>query len=282
MYQEVYIDAVFAANLLMDYILLRLAGIILQYQGSRRRCLAAAAAGAVFSSLSLYAPMEMPVVSAGIQAICAAGMLWIAYRIHGWRQLTGAVALFYGMTFLTGGFWTALCRRGNMTLLVFILCAAGTYVFLSLVIFLAERTKRSREHLYPVLLKYQGKEYTTYGLYDTGNLLVDSVTETPVSVVDSEVLKNLLPEELAEKLRYLQEKPEELKSTEIADLKPHYLSFRTVGREMQMFLTVTIEDLCIQTPGERIHISEPVLAVSSEPFAFGKEYKVILNSRLLH
>ena len=48
MHQEVYIDIVFAANLLMDYILLRLTGIVLRRKNSRRRCLAAAAVGALF------------------------------------------------------------------------------------------------------------------------------------------------------------------------------------------------------------------------------------------
>lgn len=48
MHQEVYIDIVFAANLLMDYILLRLTGIVLRRKNSRRRCLAAPAVGGSF------------------------------------------------------------------------------------------------------------------------------------------------------------------------------------------------------------------------------------------
>ena len=120
------------------------------------------------------------------------------------------------------------------------------------------------------------------GLYDTGNLLHDTVTDVPVSVADTEMMQALLSEDLTERLMNFKEKPEKIKSTEIADLKPHFLSFKTVGREAELILAVTLDDLCIQTPGERIHISGPVFAVSSEPFALGKEYKVILNSRLLH
>ena len=43
MYQEIYIDVVFAANLLMDYLLLRLVGWFLRCRAGRRRCFAAAA-----------------------------------------------------------------------------------------------------------------------------------------------------------------------------------------------------------------------------------------------
>ena len=37
MYQNVYIDAVFAANFLMDYILLRLTGFFIREGRNRRR-----------------------------------------------------------------------------------------------------------------------------------------------------------------------------------------------------------------------------------------------------
>lgn len=282
MYQEVYIDIVFAANLLMDYILLRLTGIILKYQGSRRRCLAAAAAGALFSCLCLYVRAEMTVLTVTFRIICAAVMMKIAYRFRDGKHLAGAVLFFFGLTFLTGGFWTAVSGNTRVTILLFLGCAAGTCCGLSILVFLMERIKSSRENLYPVTLTYHGRELKTCGLYDTGNLLNDPVNTAPVSVADPEMLEQLLSSDLIGRLGNMKENPEEIESTEIADLKPHYLSFQTVGREMQLILAVTLEDLCIQTPGEWIHVSGPVLALSSEPFALGKEYKVILNSRLLH
>ena len=101
---------------------------------------------------------------------------------------------------------------------------------------LMEQIKESREHIYPVALKYHGQLQETYGLYDTGNRLCDTVTGAPVSVADPEILRSLLSEELTDRLLHLKERPEEIESTEIADLKPHYLSFQTVGREEQLIL----------------------------------------------
>ena len=48
-----------------------------------------------------------------------------------------------------------------------------------------------------------------------------------------------------------------------------------------MMLAVTFERLCIQTPAEVVCIDNPVFAFSFETSAFGKEYEVLLNSRLL-
>ena len=55
---EIYIDVVFAANLLMDYILLRILGSILRLKGNGRRCFAAAVTGALFSCFILCIPIE--------------------------------------------------------------------------------------------------------------------------------------------------------------------------------------------------------------------------------
>ena len=112
MHQEVYIDIVFAANLLMDYILLRLTGIVLRRKNSRRRCLAAAAVGALFACLNLYVrPGKTGVLTIVLRVVCAVFMIWIAYEIQDVKHMTGAALFFFGMTFLTGGFWMAVSEN---------------------------------------------------------------------------------------------------------------------------------------------------------------------------
>lgn len=166
--------------------------------------------------------------------------------------------------------------------MIFVLCAFGTYLGISIVIHLLDVTEHVRSGSYPVVLKYCGREQQTQGFVDTGNLLADPVSGTPVSIVSWELMEMLLPEDLTERLACMQEKPEKIKSTEIAGLKPHYLFCRTVGRGERLLLAVTLEELCIQIQGNTVHIKEPVVALSPEPFALGKEYEVLLNSRLLH
>ena len=77
---------------------------------------------------------------------------------------------------------------------------------------LMEQIKESREHIYPVALKYHGQLQETYGLYDTGNRLCDTVTGAPVSVADPEILRSLLSEELTDRLLHLKERPEEIET----------------------------------------------------------------------
>ena len=133
MYQNVYIDAVFAANFLMDYILLRLTGFFIREGRNRRRCLMAAAGGALFSSISLCIPADqIPRLWSIGQIFCAAGMIrYLLIRIRSWKRLAMAVLIFYVLAFLSGGIWTEVMGNTRTTGVIFVLCAFGTYLGIS-------------------------------------------------------------------------------------------------------------------------------------------------------
>lgn len=278
----IYIDVVFVTNLLMDFILLRILGIFLRLRSSCGKCLAAAAAGALFSCLILYIPTDSsPLVFVLLHGACAIGMIRIGYGIKKGGLLLKAMIMLYLTAFLFGGFWEAVTKE-SLSLWTFFLFAFCSYMGTGAAVCFADSVRARRKNIYPITLSYQGKEQSAYGYYDTGNLLSDPVSGEPVSIVKPELLETMLSGELVDKLKHLKENPGELKSTEIAALRPRYLPCRTVGSAECLLLAVTLEDLCIYTPREAVRISRPVIALAFEPSALGKEYKVLLNSRLLH
>lgn len=281
--QEVYIDVVFAANLLMDYLLLEIVARFLRCSTSHRRCLAAAALGALGSCLILCIPSEnTPVLTVVLHGFCALGMLRIGLKIQKGSLLLKAFLMLYLTAFLCGGFWEAVSRERTLTIKIFLLCVFVVYTGSSAFLLAADSIRAGRQNIYPVTLGYQGRVRSAYGFYDTGNFLQDPVSGKPVSIIDADLIDKILSEESTEALKKFNENPKELRSTEIAGLKPHYLSLQTVGKSPQMFLAVMLDDLCIHTPGDVIHISGPIFALNFESSALGREYKILLNSRLLH
>ena len=283
MYQKVYIDIVFAANLIMDYVLLRLVGRTMRCKCRRIRCAAAAVMGAFFSCVLLFIPaVRYQGVLILFHCICAMGMVRIAYGIKKGALLLKTLLMLYLTAFLWGGFWEAFLKNKRMTVQLFLLTALSTYGILGTLLLVGDHIRICRRNIYPVTIFFAGKKSASYGFYDTGNLLTDPFSEQPVSIVQTEILEELLGKNLLERLKYMEEKPGELKSTEIVSLKPHYLSLKTIGQEEKRILAVTLEKLCIQTPGEEVCITDPVMALTFEPSALGREYKVLINSRLLH
>ena len=282
MYETMYIDVVFVTNLVMDYIILRLTGMLLRCRAGRGRCVLGAAAGALFSCVILCLPVEGgPPILVLLHGGCSLLMLRLAYGIKKGSLLMKALVMLYMTAFLTGGFWEAVSKSG-ITIPAFFIFAFATYMGIGALVCAADSARSMRKNIYPITLFYQGKKQSAYGFYDTGNLLDDPVSGAPVSIVKPELLETMLSLDLIDRLKHLNENPGELKSTEIIGLKPHYLSCCTIGQAEKMMLAVTLEDLCIHTPAEEVRISKPVLALAFEPSALGKEYKVLLNSRLLH
>ena len=208
-------------------------------------------------------------------------MLRIGLKIQKEALLLKAFLMLYLTAFLCGGFWEAVSRERALTLRIFLLCVFVVYTGSSAFLFAADSIRAGRKNIYPVTLGCQGRVQSAYGLYDSGNLLTDPLNGKPVSIIEPELLYKLLTKEDAEILRSFHENPKELTNTEIAALKPHYLSLTTVGNDPQMLLAVMLDDLCIHTPGNVIHIAEPVFALTSKSAALGREYRLLLNSRLL-
>ena len=280
MYYDVYIDLVFVTNLLMDYILLRIVGKLFLRRGSRVRILLGAAIGALFSCLILYVPPDVAFpAKILLHGGCAWLMLVFGLNLRKNGLLLKAVVAIYLMAFLIGGLMQALPVK-KLTPLRFVIVACGAYLGLSALIYLSDSFRARWKNIYPVTLSYRGNVQQFTGFFDTGNLLVDPLTNEAVFIVKPEVLEAILPGEEADRLRYLQENPGELEDTQLSSLHPHFLPYKTVGREGVM-LAVTVDDLCIHTPSEVIHAADPVLALAMEPSALGKEYQVLLNSRIM-
>ncbi|WP_455503681.1 sigma-E processing peptidase SpoIIGA [Blautia sp.] len=281
MYYDVYIDIVFLTNLLMDYLLLRIVGKLFLRKRNRGRILLAAAIGALFSCLILYVlPDGIFPVKVLLHGGCAWIMLVLGLDLKKNGLLVKALVTVYLMAFLMGGLMEAAPVK-NMTLIRFLVMALGAYMGLDALIYLSDSFRARWKNIYPVTLSYQGNVQQFFGLLDTGNLLVDPMNQKEVFVIKPEVLEAMMPEEKADRLRHIKENPGELEGTELTDLHPHFLPYQTIGEEGVM-LAVVLEDLCIHTPREVIHVANPVLALAVEPSALGKEYQVLLNSRILH
>lgn len=243
--------------------------------------MAGAALGAVFSCLLLYIRPEIFLPAyVLLHGACAVGMLIIGCGLKKGSLLLKAALSLYFAAFLCGGIWEVLATK-NLTGKMFLLFFGITWLVFSAGTYLADSLKIRRKDIYPVTITHNGKDYFFYGFYDSGNLLTDPANKKPVSVICTESLSKLLSSETIEQLRHFKEDPEKLQKTKLVELHPHFIPFQSIGKEDGMMLAVTLEKLCIQTSAEVIRIKEPVFAFVFETSAFGKEYEILLNSRLL-
>lgn len=281
MYSEIYIDVVFLMNFLMDYLLLRLVGQLCFRRKNRIRCILAALFGAFVSCLLLLIPGMGGWAVILLHALCGLAMLWICWGFQKSGLMFRAVLTLYLAAFLFGGFWEAMAEERANRIEGFLLASAGMYLQLCAASALYRYIKGRIRNIYPVTIAYGDRKSEACGFYDTGNLLQDPISGKPVSVLSANWSQRVLGRETLEKLKYIIENPGELENTELSHLKPHFLLVRTVSQKDEMMLAVTLDKLCIHTPKEVVCISSPVFVLLFESSALGKEYEVLINSRLL-
>lgn len=281
MYYEVYLDVVFLTNLVMDYILLRLTCRLLNCFVSPARSLLGASAGALFACLFLILPTDSYLPAAILfHGISVMVMARIGCGVKTGSMLIRAVTALYLTAFLCGGFWDVMSDGWDIDLKTFLILALVSYLFFTCVGIGYEVFCVRIRNIYPVTLGQDGHRISLRGLYDTGNQLEDSLNKKPVSVLEKHCLERLLGEELRDFAEYEKRTSGEDQSTRLSVLKPHFLTYQGIGGR-GILLAVTIEDMFIHTPREVIHVQNPVIAVSTEEFALGRKYQMIINSKLI-
>lgn len=98
----VYLDEVFAVNLIMDWLILWLAGNLAQCGAGRWRLRAAALLGAVYS-VAVFFPWGVWLTLLPIKIGWSLLMLVVAYSFVNWRNYLKLVIYFYFVSFVLGG-----------------------------------------------------------------------------------------------------------------------------------------------------------------------------------
>lgn len=195
----IYIESVFAFNVLVDYLLLLGAARLAGRTVARRRLLFGAAVGGIYAAVQLFLPKSVVFLLLSLALMGAA-----AYRGSG--RAVKLTLLFFlascglaGVVMLLGQSLGAMARlaRGvvaaDLPWGVFLLAAGISYLLLSVVFrYGAARTGSGTADM---VITYRGKSARVRLLRDTGNTLCDQTTGLGVPVIDRHALGDLVSEE---------------------------------------------------------------------------------------
>lgn len=263
---ELYIDAFFLLNFVIDTLLLFLTGKVLGCTATRLRLLLGGACGAGMACMLTVFPF-LPAwgklfAGYGIVSIC---MLRIAFPELRPQAFGRAAIVLYGFAFLLGGVLQILSvqvpffRRNGMTLIAvcgFSVCAAGIAASLY------EKWKRSRKnHFVPVRLVWKNRELTVRALIDTGNSLREPVSGKPVSII----------EKAAAELLFDSARPTVFRA----------VPFHSIGRGHGILEGYEITELIVTGENETIKIEKPVVGLFDGNLSADAAYQMILHPALL-
>ncbi|MFD1772971.1 sigma-E processing peptidase SpoIIGA [Paenibacillus rhizophilus] len=211
----VYIDLIFAANLLIDAVLLWLTGWMIKVRTKWWRLWLSALVGATYVVM-MFVPelsfMYTFLIKFGLSVI----MIWVAFGFSSLQGFFRSIGAFYIINFAAAGgilgihyllqssgdIWNGILytaaggyayrlKIGFWFVLFILLPVLGCYKAVH-----SSRLRREKLEAYigTVQVEIEGVTVTCSGLLDTGNRLYDPLTKTPVMVMEASLWEDYLPE----------------------------------------------------------------------------------------
>ena len=266
MYTTIYIDSVFAVNMVMNMYILTLTTRSLRRTATRKRIIGVSALTAALYCAILCIPEISYEGKAGL-FLLPTSILFVKLgcQTKGIRQLLRAMGFLFTYAILLGGFM--LFARGQSTWIakkeetIWGLLGVG-YVGYALVdLGLKKWKEEQRQHFCRVNIPYEGHEVCVQALIDTGNSLVEPISQKPVTILEERVWEQLPMLKREEKFRMV--------------------PYNSIGKSQGMMEAYEVEQLTIEANDRRILCEKVMVGICKGQIASKGDYQMILHPKLL-
>lgn len=200
--ETIYVDVLIVLNIYVNYFLLRITAGITHSHLRTGRCICGAVWGSIFS-LTILLPELGNVLPLMIKLAAAVSIVAFSFGINGRKRLFLNTFAFFAANFVLAGTVYGVYsllrpefmhfRNGSFyidfSLLVLIVTTAALYFALRLIRIITDKTPVGS---YRVYVRSGKKILNLNGLADTGNILVDYFTGSPVIICSEESYRELM------------------------------------------------------------------------------------------
>lgn len=293
----IYLDIVFVENIIMNYMILYGTAIVSKVIPKQIRLIIASIIGAIYaivayiSILKIYSCIILKIILSII-------IVYIAFNPQTVKKMLKQLLLFYLTSFVFGGAAFSLIYIvkpqniimrngvyvGTYPLKIALLGAALGFAVIILS-FKIIKTKLSKKSLLcNVKINMDKKQIETVAMIDTGNLLKDPISNTPVIVVEHSLLFDILPKQILNNLENilggeLENIPEEVKEKYISKLK--VIPFSSLGKQNGMLLGIKADEISIKSEDEVTTKNNVIVGIYDKSLTKHGEYRALIGMNLL-
>lgn len=209
----IYIDIVLIENLIMNSIILYATVIVLKLKVKAIRLILASLIGAIYSIIAYISTLEI-YTNIILKFILSIIIIYVAYNPQSAKKMWKELITFYMVSFVFGGAAFALIYivkpqeilmknglfLGTYPLKTVLLGAIVAFVLIITVFTIAKSKIVKKDMFCKIKFKLNEKEIETEAMIDTGNLLKEPITNTPVIVVEHTLLYECMPKEILNNL----------------------------------------------------------------------------------
>lgn len=293
----IYIDVVLIENLIMNYIIFFATGIVLKLKIKNLRLIVASLVGAIYTLISYISNMQI-YSNMILKVILSIVIVYIAFYPQNVKQLCKYILIFYLTSFVFGGAAFAFIyivkpqetlMKDGLFLGTFsmktILLSALIAFFVIITAFTIVKSKISKKDMFcNVKIKLNEKIIEAKAMLDTGNLLKEPITNTPVIVVEHTLLYDCIPKEILNNMDNIlggdfEKVPDEVKMKYIPKLK--VIPFSSLGKQNGMLLGIRPEYVEILEYDKISRKENVIIGIYNKSLTKRGEYRALLGIDLL-
>lgn len=293
----IYVDVVLTENLIMNYIILLATAIVLKQDIKHIRLLVASLIGAFYSLVSYASVLEIYSMWV-LKVVLSIVIVYIAYNPQSLKKLWRNLLIFYLTSFVFGGAAFALIyvvkpqdilMRNGLFLGTYplkIVILGGIVGFILIIVaFKLVKSKISKKDMFCEMeFKMNDEIIKTRTMIDTGNLLKEPITNTPVVVVEHTLLYDCMPKEILNNLEAIlggdfENIPEDIKMKYISKLK--LIPFSSLGKQNGMIVGIKPEYIKIMQEEKNILKKDVIIGIYNKSLTKRGEYRALAGIELL-
>ena len=281
----------------MNAIILYASAIILRIKPRTIRIIFASGIGSIYAIITYVS--ELPIYTSIIsKAILSIIMIYIGFNPQSIKRLLKQVFIFYLTSFVFGGValyliyvirpQNALMKNGifvgDYVLKVIFLGAIVAFVIIKISIKII-KTKINLKDMYcSIKIKLNGKMINTKAMIDTGNLAREPITNTPVIIVESSLLYDVLPKEILNNLEKilggdLSNIPTEIQGKYMARLR--CIPFSSLGKQNGMLLGIKADGVEVEIQDDKKVTKNVIIGIYDKSLTKRGEYRALVGIDLI-
>ncbi|WP_367946430.1 sigma-E processing peptidase SpoIIGA [Halobacillus salinus] len=293
---NIYLDAVWLLNILMDAMILNLTLGLTRAKSSKFRLFSAALIASSLVPLTIYMPHHFLTSSLG-KALISLVIIWVAFRYSSLRAFFMQWISFYFITFAIGGtmmgvhfFLTTEMEVQGGTLVTFsggygdpvswcfvLIGFPCSYFFTKWRFSQVAVHQMKMDQVYEVEVQWNGKTAKCHGMVDSGNQLVDPISRKMVFLADRYVIEQLIDEVVVDDLTMDQV------ATSMDGLPGpvqdalRLVPFQAAGHAGQLLVTLTVDSVVIHTESGPLNVQKPLLGVQQSSLTHDNTYQMLIH-----
>lgn len=292
----IYGDLVWLLNLLMDFLILQLTGLILKRRVSVVRSLSGALIGSIVVLLTLT-PYAYVVSSPFMKILLSFVIVFVSFGKQRFSTFLQLLSIFYFSTFLLGGALLGLhyllstntqpdsnnAFYGDPITWYFNLGMIPIVIYFSRkTINNIAFTKWKLNEMYELEIVWRQNTISVKGLMDSGNSLHEPLTRKPVIILDCSTKDFGLPQELINLVRNSEHTLHNEKSLDVLSFfQATFVPYKSIGQTNQFIVAIKPSLVRLKINGKWYTTKSVLIGLSNITLSSDNLYECILHPKMM-